>query len=249
MENFADIGVTRLLLVWAVVVFASVLRSFTGFGFALAAVPVFSVFLPPTEVVVLTALLTCSIGLMSLPSFWGVVPLRPLVPLLVMAVPGTAAGTMLLSLVSAAQFQLGVGLSVILACAGLGFFRMSTQRRVPLLGGVAGLLSGLMNGAMAIPGPPLIVHALLTESQPRRSRAMLMMLFLVSALLALAFYAASGFVDLRSTAYFVLAFPALYAGHRLGNRLFHRFGETLYRRVALAALLAVGVSTVLRALA
>jgi uncharacterized membrane protein YfcA len=248
IELIADIGITHLLLIWSVVAFASVLRAFTGFGFALAAVPVFSLFLPPTESVVLGAVLTLTLSLMSLRTYWGVVPLRPLAPLLLMALLGTAVGAAVLTVISVVQFQLWAGLAVILACIGMTIFQPSVRRTTPLAAGITGLIAGLMNGLLAIPGPPLIIYAMLTEPQPGRSRALLMTILLVTALLGLASYGAAGFVELKSLGYFVVAVPALYAGNRLGNYLFLHFGDALYRHIALAALLAVGVTTILRAL-
>ncbi len=244
----ADFGLVHLLSIWAVVLFASVMRAFTGFGFALCAVPVFSLFLLPTQVVVLSASLTLSISLLSLRTYWGIVPLRPMVPLVAMALLGTAAGAALLSLISVTQFQLWVGLAVIMACCGLTFFRPGKRRLSPAVAGITGLVSGLMNGAFAIPGPPMIIYAMATEPQPRRSRALLMTFFLFSAVLALGSYGTAGFIGIQSMWHFLLAFPAMYAGDRLGYYLFQRFGDVLYRRIALAVLLAVGVTITLRAL-
>ena len=65
----------QILLIWAGVVFASVLRAFTGFGFALAVVPVLAVFLAPAEVVVLAASLALVLGFIQ-----GRAGLLPLVP-------------------------------------------------------------------------------------------------------------------------------------------------------------------------
>ena len=160
----------HILLLWVVVLLASVMRSFTGFGFALCAVPVFSLFLLPTQAVVLSASLTLSISLLSLRTYWGVVPLRPMVPLVAMALLGTAAGAALLSRISVTQFQLWVGIAVILACFGLTFFRPGKRGLSPVMAGTTGLMSGLMNGAFAIPGPPMIIYAMATEPQPERSR-------------------------------------------------------------------------------
>jgi uncharacterized membrane protein YfcA len=165
-----------------------------------------------------------------------------------MALLGTAAGTAVLTVISAAQFQLWAGLAVILACIGMTIFRPSVRRTGIVLSGTAGLVAGLMNGALAIPGPPLIIYAMLTEPQPRRSRALMMTILLATALLALVSYSAAGFVQLKSLAYFVVALPALYAGNKLGNHLFLRFGEALYRHIALAALFAIGLTTTVRAL-
>ena len=105
-----------------------------------------------------------------------------------------------------------------------------------------------MNGALAIPGPPMILHAMQTEFDPRRSRALLMAFFLASSALALLSYSAAGFVQWSSVKLFVLACPALYVGDKLGHALFRRFGSHFYRRVALLALAALGVSITLRAL-
>ena len=43
----AAVSPLELVLVLAVVVFAAVMRAFTGFGFALTAVPVFALFMHP----------------------------------------------------------------------------------------------------------------------------------------------------------------------------------------------------------
>ena len=123
------------------------------------------------------------------------------------------------------------------------------MRAGPGLGGMAGLLSGLLNGAFAIPGPPVIVYAMATEPDPARSRALLLTFFLFSSTVALGAYTAAGFVTPLSPWLFLLAFPAMYVGDKVGYHLFHRFGTAFYRRVALAVLFSVGVGITLKALA
>jgi len=238
----------QLLLVSSVVVLAAVLRGFTGFGFALVAVPVFSLIMAPTEAVVLSALLTLTISLVGIRSYWGVVPLKPMWPLVLMALVGTVAGTWVVTVISVSEFQLWAGLSVILACLGMSLFRPSERPLHPAFAWLTGLLSGLMNGALAIPGPPMIIYAMLQEPQPQRSRALLMTFFLAASVLALVSYTVAGFLNMRSAAYFITALPALYAGDRLGYYLFRRFGSALYRRITMLGLLAMGLGIVIRTL-
>ena len=121
----ADIGIAELLAIWLVAVFASVLRAFTGFGLALAAVTVPTLFLTPAEAVVLSASLALLSNFLTVKNFWAVVPLRPKLPLVLMPLLGTVAGTLLLTMISPEQFRLWVGLSVILACAFLGLVKPS----------------------------------------------------------------------------------------------------------------------------
>lgn len=237
-----------MLLIWGVVVFAAVLRAFTGFGFALAAVPVFSLFMAPTQAVVLSASLTLAVSLATLKSYWGRYPLRPMAPLIGMSLPGTALGAWILREISPQQFRLWIGLAVIGACMLLAWYRPRRHRPRPVLAGGVGLGSGLLNGAFAIPGPPVIIYAMATESDAGRSRALLMTFFLFAAIIALCFYTAAGFVTIQSPWLFLLALPAMLLGDRLGFHLFDRHGTALHRRVALLALLAIGVTITAQAL-
>ena len=247
-ELLAGTELVQLLLVWGVVVVAAVLRAFTGFGFALAAVPVFSLFMPPTQAVVLSSSLALAISLLTLRSYWGRYPLRSMLPPLGMLLVGTVCGVLLLGSLSPRSFRLLIGLAVIVACLVLTFYRPRYREPRPGLGGIAGLASGLLNGAFAIPGPPVIIYAIATEPDPIRSRAFLMTFFLFSALLALSGYTVAGFVTPLSPWLFLLAFPAMYVGDKLGHFLFHRFGSSFYRGVALAVLFGVGLVIVGNAL-
>jgi len=236
------------VLVWAVVVVAAVIRAFTGFGFGLAAVPVFALFMSPGEAVVLSTSLTLAVSLTTLRSYWGAYPIGALAPLLVAALLGTALGVALLGTLDARQFQLAIGALVILSSVVLALYRGRQPRPHPVLGGVTGLASGLLNGLFAIPGPPVIVYAMATEADPRRSRSLLMTFFLFTAAMALPIYGTAGLVTPASPWLFGLAFPAMYAGDRLGHRLFRRYGTAFYRRAALLVLFAVGAVVTLKAL-
>jgi uncharacterized membrane protein YfcA len=105
-----------------------------------------------------------------------------------------------------------------------------------------------MNGALAIPGPPMIVYALLTEFDPRRSRALLTLFFTVSSLAALLSYAVGGLVRWQPLQFALLALPALYLGDWLGNTLFLKYRGARYRQIAVVALALMGLAIIVRAL-
>jgi uncharacterized membrane protein YfcA len=106
----------QLLLVWGVVIMAAVLRAFAGFGFGLAAVPVFALFMPPTQAVVLSTSLTLAISLLTFRTYWGGYPLEKMLPMLTLLIVGTGCGAALLSQITPGQFRLWIGLLVIAAC-------------------------------------------------------------------------------------------------------------------------------------
>ena len=231
-----------------VVIAAAVLRSFTGFGFALAAVPGFALFLAPAQAVVLSAALSLALGVQTFPQYRGKTPLRPMIPLFVAAVVGTLVGAQLLVLLSVSTFMLLIGVSVIGACLALSVFHPRRRRAGKGLRLGAGLSSGLMNGAFAIPGPPIIIYAMATESDPEVSRALMILFFTFSSLVALLAFGAAGLVSVNSLWLFLLGYPAMFIGDRLGFSLFKRYGGRFYRRVALIALFLVGVSILLKGL-
>jgi len=171
-----------------------------------------------------------------------------MLPLGIMLLIGTGIGTIVLTVISKNQFQLGVGLSVILACIGLLFLKPSTKWKSPFLTFITGLTSGIMNGAVAISGPPMIIYAMITEPDPKHSRAWLMTILGFAALFGLIAFGMAGFINQQTIWYAVLAFPALYAGNYLGAFLFERYGSALYRKVAVSALVVIGVSITMKAL-
>jgi uncharacterized membrane protein YfcA len=247
-DTLANFGPQQLLLVCLVVVFAAVLRAFTGFGFALAAVPAFSLLMLPVQAVVLSIMLTLAVSLATLKTFWGHFSIKSLLPMISFSLLGTTVGTYFLGMLSVGSFQLWIGLSVIAACAALTFYRPKHTQPSRAWARVVGLLSGLMNGFFAIPGPPVVVYAVATQPTPEKTRALLMSFFLFSSVFGLVSTSAAGYVNLGSVWLFILTFPAMYVGDKLGYRLFKRYGTHLYRRVALVVLFAVGVAVTGRAL-
>lgn len=250
LEIIADIGYLHLAAIWVVVIFAAVMRAFTGFGFALTAVPVFSLFMPPVQAVLLSVLLGLSMNVLTLRTYWGEYPVKAMLPMIGFAVIGTIIGTVVLASVSSSVFQLCIGISVIMASLALTFYRPTPKEEEPGVGllSITGLASGLLNGAFAIPGPPVIIFAVATEPVPARSRAMLMTFFLFSSVAALLSYTAAGFVNPTSLWLYLFAMPAMYLGDKLGYFLFHRYGTAQYRRVAIVVLFGVGVAIAARAL-
>jgi uncharacterized membrane protein YfcA len=245
---FLNLEISELALVWAITVAASLLRSVTGFGFALAAVPSFALFLPPEQAVVLSASLSVALGLQTLPQYAGKVSPADHWPLVLTAVVGTIMGAGLLQSMSEQVFQLTIGVIVIAASILLARFYPRPSPPSLALSAGAGACSGLMNGAFAIPGPPIIVYVMATESDPARSRALMIAFFTFSSLIALLNYAIAGMVSLQSWWLLLCAYPAMYLGDKLGYRLFLRYGGAAYRRVAVAVLLLIGVTIILRSL-
>lgn len=227
---------------------AAVMRAFTGFGFALMAVPVLSLFLAPADAVVLVASLTLTTSLVTYRAWWGRFRLGDGLPMVCGSVVGTVVGVLFLAQLSLAQFQLWIGLIVIVLCLLLSRYQPKSSSGGPVLAAGTGAVSGLMNGAFAIPGPPVIVYAMACIPEPVNSRGFLMAFFMISSLISLITFSISGLVTTTPFYLFPLSLPAVLVGDRLGTWLFRRIGGQAYRPVALAVSLGVGLAITFKAL-
>lgn len=248
VEALFGVDALQLASIFAIVLCAALIRSFTGFGFALVSVPGFSMILPPTEAVSLSASLGLAISCIGLRSFWGVVPIRSTAPVLATVLLGTLLGASLLLLISESLFQLLVGTAIFAACGVLHFLKAPKSSGSRPAAMAAGLASGLMNGALSIPGPPIIAYVMFTENDPVRSRAYLMTFFMLSSAMALVVFISAGFFKLPMLLIVLCALPLLYLSDRIGYALFQRYSSSLYRQASITVLLIMGVSLIANAL-
>ena len=223
------------------------LRAFTGFGFALAAVPVYALFLEPAQVVSLCAALVCVLGVHTFNSYAGHIDRSRYWPLFVAAIPGTVIGATLLSRFDPDHFRLSLGILTIVASLVLARFKPRERAGHPVLQGGTGFACGILGGAFAVPGPPLIVYIMATENDPSRSRALMIGFFSFTAVLGLVNYSFLGYVSWQTLWLALAAYPAMYAGDRAGTSLFLKYGGARYRPIAIATCLLIGIAITLRA--
>ena len=233
-----------LMALWVIILLASVLRAFTGFGFALCAVPGFSLFLPATDSAVLSVMLTLGISILTIRNYVREYPPKSMSLILLMALLGTVAGNQVLLKIDQNLFRILVGTIVIFAGLFLSLYRPKTQIRSRFLEANGGLFAGLMNGAFAIPGPPIIIYAMFAEPEPNRSRAMLMQFFAAAALLGFLSFSFSGMVHRELISIFLLCMPVMITGNYIGSAFFDKHGDRSYRVVAISSSIFIGAVTI-----
>src|SRR5581483_8932066 len=158
----------------AVVGLAAVLRGFTSFGLALAAVPGLTLVLPPAEAVPCVLLLQIAAGAQLVPGTRNAIDWGALAPILIGAIAATPIGTVLLAGVPADAMRAAIGL-VLLAAVVLLTRRPLVARRPSLASrGAIGVMSGVLNGSTAMAGPPVIAYFLAASASHAAGRASLL---------------------------------------------------------------------------
>ncbi len=218
----------------ALIVFgAGIVRGFSGFGFALAAAPLLALVLPPHVIVPLVLLLDLGAGAVAALAAWREVRLKLVLWLALPSLMIAPFGALLLSQLSHGAARLGIGLVVLAAVPVLLMRpRLNLQSRAGrMLTAAAGGLSGLLNGAFGLGGPPIALVMASSSLPAAAMRATTIAYFLVADSAALASNAALGNAGHRVLLLAAFGIGFVLAGNAAGSALFHHFGARLYRRV------------------
>ena len=196
-----------------VVFLTAIMRGYTGFGFALVAVPLLALIADPVTAVPMVLLLEVVGSLQLLPGLWRAAHLRSVLLL----VGGALLAT---------------------TCALAAGLEASREPGAPATFGV-GILSGLLNGAAAMSGPPVVLFYLNAQTAMHVGRASIVLYFLLSDTVAIGFAGASGLMGASTILLAAVTVPALFVGQVIGTRLFRSALQRHYRIVAIVILLAV----------
>ncbi|MQQ09060.1 TSUP family transporter [Epibacterium sp. SM1979] len=221
---------------------AGFLRGVTGFGFALAAVPIYSLIVSPIYAVLMAQILQVAAAPVDLVQNRRHIDRQALGRLVIGSVPGVVIGALIATQLSPDLLRL-----VIAALVLLGLFALMAKVTLPDGRGpalIAGSCSGLLAGLAAMPGPPAVAYFLGRGADKQVSRASLLIFFAFTATVALGFVAATSDVlswNIGLSA--ALSFPAMMAGSWGGTWVFQRLGDGSYRKAALGVLLLSALMT------
>ena len=229
----------------AVIFGAHVVFGLAGFGVGLVAMA-FLPFLmaPATAVVLMTVYAMIFTVVLFVPLRRDFAP-RAIAGLLLGSVLGTPAGVWILAVAPANVVNrlIGAMLVVVVAIEFAGRFPRLTARGWDV---AAGLLSGVIGGAVGLPGPPVVVYAATQAWTPRAFKANMQAYFIVNQGVIVFAYWLSGLLTaevLRLTGLYLL--PAL-AGTVCGMALFTRIDPVKFRRFVFFLLLASGIALLIR---
>lgn len=226
---------------------ASCVYGLTGFGIGLVALSLLPFVLPPVTIVPLVTIYGAVLALVLAYQLRRDVRWPQLWVLLLGAVLGTPAGVWLLDTLPASLLKRLIGVVLIGAVVLLEWGGHATA---PITGrrwslGV-GALAGVLGGAIATPGPPVILYAMTQSWPPRTMQAMLYAFFLVSYSATLLNHWLVGLVtpDVLRLAglYAIPATLGVLGGHWLSSRIPQR----QFRRLLCGLLLVLGLMLALR---
>jgi hypothetical protein len=243
----AALMVVSILFVVLSAFLAALLRGFTGFGFAIAAVPLLSLVLPPTRVVALAVILQVLASVVDLRAASRITDWRSLLWLSPGMVVGTPVGLWLLTRLSANEARLTIGVLILVSVAVLGRGLRLSARPANWAIGLVGVISGMMNGVAAMSGPPVVAYLMALPHSATVVCATSLVFFTFTAIVAMVPLAVAGLIDRETLLFALLAWPALLVGTWVGAWAFHRTKSHYHRRIALTMLSGLALILIARA--
>jgi len=235
------------------IVFASaVVQRAVGFGFALLAVPLLAFVVPTKSAVVIVFLigtLTCAWLTLRLhrDAEWSTV--RQLGAGVALGAP---IGVVVLRVISAGALRLTLGVTIVTAATWIivqtRVGRARSARSRPLTTLTTGVISGVLNTALATNGPPLVYELRRSGFTDDRFRATISSVFLISNVIGFPLLAAAGLVSGYDLEYAAVSLLPCVFGIAVGSWIGGRMATGHFLVAVDILLLATGVLTVVKAL-
>ncbi len=248
MLSVMRVSLSELCIVAAVVFGGAILRGITGFGFSLALVVVLTIFMPPAQAASFILLWEIMASVVHLPFLWQYVHWKMLRWLTVGVILGTPLGVASLVIISPIPMTIAINVTVIILSLFIlqGFHMKRHLSSMEIMG--TGIVSGIINGASANGGPPVILLFFSSPSGAAVGRATIIAYFFITDVWASAIFAQQGLTTLDTVWVALLFVPFMVAGLFIGHKLYGKFDEEKFKKGAIMFLIVVSALSCTRLL-
>lgn len=224
------------------------LQGLTGFGYSLFSLPLLAFLMPVSHAVPMLCLTSIFLNLSVFLKARKSLDLKRILPLLISGAAALPAGIWLLKTTDESMLKIIIGVIVTLSSVIYLFgLRVKVEReRLAMI--PVGFLSGLLNGATTFSGPPVILFFANQKVAKHQFRVSLATYFLLLNIAAVPAFIAGDLLTGKAVLNTLYLFPAVVPGVLLGIRMADVVNEKRFRFIALIALGALGLLSVVSGL-
>ncbi len=249
MEYLEVINLTIIQFIFfcLVILLASFVRGFSGFGFSASSVSLLSFVLPPKEIVPIILLLEIIASFFMIPSIWKKINWKFVFYLLLGVSVGTPFGVKLLSILKPNIMHLIISVTVLIFASLLlkGYVNKKLNHNLSKF--FVGTIAGTVNGFGTLAGLPIALYLLIIAAEPAVIRASLAALFFFTDLYALVLSYFSNILDIKILYRSVPLIFIIPLGVFLGTKLFNESSRENYKKYVLYFLIIVSIFGLFRA--
>ena len=244
--DLLNFDLNNFIIFALIILVASIVRGFNGFGFSAISVSGLSFILPAIEIVPIILLLEVFVSIFMIPYIWNKIDWKFVVQILIGITIGSPIGLYLLKYLSPQITHLIICLVVIFFSLLLmkGYTNLKINNLVSKV--ATGTISGILNGFSTLGGLPVALFLLITSIQPAIIRGSLAALFFLTDIYAFILSFFGGIIDM-TTIYRVLSITiVLPLGVYIGDNFFIKSKEATYRKVVFYFLILISIIGILR---
>ncbi len=238
----------QIVIVVAAIFLATVFRSAFGFGEALLAVPIMSLIIPVEQAVPLATLISITVAAVIVAQDWHKIHVRSAGWLVVSTIFGIPLGLLLLKFGPEKTVKAILGVVIIVFSTYCLSIRNPRELKDDRFAWLFGFGAGILGGAYAINGPPLVVYGSLRRWTPEHFRATLQGYFFPASLLGLIGYALADLWTPAVTRYYLWSLLPAIAAILLGRAINRRLKHRSFLRYIHFILILIGISLLLGSL-
>ena len=243
------LGLSPLMLLYAffAIGVAAYIRGYSGFGFSALTVTSLALILAPSEVVPTAYMLEVAASIHMLPLVWRSIDWKILRWLVIGAVMGTPFGIIFLEEVPQETMRLVI--SGIVLTASLLLWKNIRMRSSANWYSIlaVGFFSGVINGAAAIGGLPVVLFFLSISLGSALSRASMVAYLFIIDLYAVFLPGSQQLISTELLGRTVIFLIPLLVGIYIGHRSFVKTTPESFRKFALSLLIVLSLAVIVRA--
>ncbi len=233
-----------ILAVLPIVMLASLVRGYLGFGFAAICVVGLNFFMPAAQsiVVALTLDAICSLGLLSQAARQMNVSLWR--KLLVGSLVGIPLGMLVLYFLPEHWLKLLIGLLILFFSVLLAFSVKMPWAQKNAAGYFYGMVCGIFTSAASVGGPVIVCYLLSSRLSVISQRATMVMFFITVDVVAICALMLSGMVEAKALAFLVFLILPTFLCVKFGEWLFNSYPPKSLKKLSLPVMTFVASSSI-----
>ncbi|WP_227940108.1 sulfite exporter TauE/SafE family protein [Alkalihalobacillus deserti] len=235
----------EILFAIIIVLLAAIMQGLTGFGFAVVAVPLLSLFLPLQTVVPLVMLVATIIVTMMTIKLWRHIQFKEMWVLLIFGIALTPLGAYLLIIIDETILKVLIAILTLVfsICLWKGLRVVIKNERMALI--TIGASGGLLNGSLGLAGLVIALFFNNKNEDKTSFRANLSFFNLSLTVIVVINYLLLGLIDQAVIEFSVWLLPPLIIGLFIGYKVEAILDQTRFMKVALAIIMFASLSTFL----
>jgi uncharacterized membrane protein YfcA len=238
----------EFIIAFIIIVFASMIQGISGFGFSLLAVPLLAIVMSLDLIVPILVIFSLLLNIIVFTKVKGHINKKQILILVVFGLSSIPIGITALKGINEDYIKLVVGIIIVVSAIAMQLNYKIKFKSQNLAYALTGFLSGVLNGASSLSGPPVILMLSNEGVDKAAFRKTLATYFLVLNLFSIPMFAMSGVIDGLVIEHSLKLLPAMLIGTFTGVSIGNKIPESLFRKFSLLLIFIMGVLTIVSAL-